>query len=211
MSFTVGLAILGGALTTGLLAYLGAASTEQRRTLDRISLESAAAAALGRIAAGEGVSLKPRALPPVQLNGRTILIQTSLPEGKYDLRGDPEPLILEALEKHGFDTFLPDPPADGGLETMSRAWGLSSSQEDCLRRFATLGRAPEEIRPDVVEEKLEGAFTAMAGDQVDLRVELPTSPGAYVLWVRARFTGQSEGWKLHDYRALQLPGPSPCR
>lgn len=211
MAFTIGLAILAGALTTGLLAYLSAANAEHRRTLDRISLESAAAAALGRMAAGEDMSLRPATLAALQLNGRTITVQTSLPEGKYDLRGDPEPLVLEALKTHGLAGGPLDAAAGGGLEAVSRAWRLSSGQEDCLRRFATLGRAPEEIRPDLVNGKLEGAFKAAAGDQVDLRAESPTPSGTRVLWVRARFAGQGEGWRLHDYRMLQLQEPGDCR
>lgn len=211
MAFTVGLAILGGALTTGLLAYLNAASAEHRRTLDRISLESAATAVLGRIAAGEDVSLTPTSLPPEQINGRMISVEVSSPMGKYDPRGDPESLVADALKARGFDRPVKEIVDAGGLGNASNIWKLSSSEEDCLRRFLTYGRAPAELSPDLAQKEPEGPAVIAAGDQLDLRLELQTASDFQILWVRARFTGQGGGWKLHDYRALQLPKQNLCR
>lgn len=211
MSFTLGLAILAGAVATGLQSYLRAASAEQRRTLDRISLETAAAATLGRMAAGAGVPLKTTTLTPERWNGRTIALQVSLPEGKHDLYGDPAESVMQVLQDLDFKHPLDDLEEIERLSDLSAIWALDAAQEDCLRSRLTLGRAPEEFHPVIADGDLEGTFTASAGDQVDLRASLDGPSTTLVLWTRARFTGQRSGWKLHDYRQLTLTPGSACQ
>lgn len=206
MSFTLGLAILGGAVATGLQNYIRSASAEQRRLSDRIALETAAATLLGQIAAGRPVPLKATSLPQAQVNGRSIAIEVSLPEGKRDLRGDQPEEIAAVFEALGINSSTKD---FRNLEALSQLRGISPSQEDCLRRVATLGRAPEEYRPSIADGSLDETFTVSAGDQIDLRLSL-VNPPARVLWIRARFTGQGSGWKLHDYRNLTLATETPC-
>lgn len=212
MSFTFGLAVFGSALAVGLRAYLAASTTQQRDILDRITLESAVNETLGRLAAGGIHSIKPTQQDDLDLNQRRVVIELSLPEGKRDLKGDPDVAVLEALQQHGLmhpDRDQPAPSSFETLEEISRAWRLSADKEDCLRRAATVGRAPEEFRPAAAPGDGEGLTrTVTAGDQVDIRASLTASPVTRVLWVRARFTGAADRpWRVHDYRILR-PGPS---
>ena len=101
MSFALGLALLGGGLSVGLQTYLRAAAREAGEALDRISLESAASEALGRIAAGEEHPVTPSTRPSLRLNGREVSVELSLPEGKRDLMDDPDDELEQALEPFG--------------------------------------------------------------------------------------------------------------
>ena len=209
MSFAFGLAVFGTALAVTLRAYLVAGAAEQRDILDRITLESAANDALGRLAAGQSHSIKPTNLAEIGLNDRRVAVELSLPEGKYDLQSDPYPLVLEALQRQGLTAAGQRKPATPSFETveaMSRGWRLSASEEDCLRRFVTVGRAPEAFRPEAASGDGEGLMRSIAaGDQVDVRVSLAAQSGVNVLWIRARFTGAAERpWRVHDYRILRL-------
>ena len=216
MSFAFGLAVFGSALAVGLRAYLVASATQQRDILDRITLESAVNETLGRLAAGEIHSIKPTPLDSLDLNQRRGAIDLSLPEGKRDLKGDPDVALLEILQQHGLtgpDREPPQPSRFASLEGLSRAWRLSAGQEDCLRRVVTLGRAPEEFRPTAAPGDGEDLTrTITAGDQVDVRASLTASPATRVLWVRVRFTGAPDRpWRVHDYRRLTLETTSvPC-
>jgi len=214
MSFAFGLAVFGTALAVGLRAYLAASTTQQRDILDRITLESAVNETLGRFAAGEVHSIKPTSLAELDLNQRRVAVDLSLPEGKRDLKGDPDTAVLEILQRHGLT--VPEqnaaPPSNfASLEGLSRAWRLSAGQEDCLRRLATVGRTPEVYRPEAAPGDGEGLMrTITAGDQVDVRASATASPATKVLWVRARFTGAVDGpWRVHDYRRLSLGPSSP--
>jgi hypothetical protein len=208
MSFALGLAILGAAVATGLHHYLRAAADQTRDVIDRISLESATSEAFGRIAAGEVHSVGPSQMNDFAVNGRAIVVELSLPEGKRDLAGDPPSELLEALERLVVaDRPRRQPPFAEleSLQELATVWRLSSAQEDCLRRTVTVGRAPEQFRPVAAAEG-DATRTAVAGDQVDLRVALSTGVHRKVLWTRARFTGQTGApWRLHDYRPLQMP------
>ncbi len=209
MSFAFGLAVFGTALAVSLRAYLVASATEQRDILDRITLESAAHEVLGRLAAGQTHSIKPTNLAEIELNQRRVATELSLPEGKYDLQGDPDSVVLEALQQLGLAAAGERKPAPSSFETlgtMSRGWRLSASEEDCLRRFATVGRAPEAFRAEAAPGGGEGLMRSIAaGDQVDVRVSLPAQSRVSVLWVRARFTGAVDRpWRVHEYRRLTL-------
>lgn len=218
MSFAFGLAVFGSALAVGLRAYLVASASEQRDILDRITLESAAHEMLGRLAAGEVHSIRPMQRDELGLNQRRVAIGLSLPEGKRDLKGDPDSEVLEVLQQHGLvspNRAQPAPSVFETLESMSRAWRLSADKEDCLRQVATVGRAPEEFRPAAAaatEDDLDVTRTISAGDQVDLRVSLTASGVTRTLWIRARFTGATDSpWRFHDYRRLTLKTTSTCR
>lgn len=213
MSFAFGLAVFGTTLAVALRAYLAACATEQRDILDRIALESATNDVLGRLAAGEVHAIKPVHLAGVELNQRRVALELSLPEGKYDLQVDPDRVVLDAVHGSGREVAGRGRPAPSGfnsVEELSRAWRLSAGEEDCLRRVATVGRAPEVYRPDAGPGGGEGLTRSVtAGDQVDVRASLVAESGVKVLWVRARFTGAAERpWRLHDYRRLQV-GPAP--
>lgn len=216
MSFAFGLAVFGTALAVGLRAYLVASATEQRDILDRMTLESAAHETLGRLAAGQSHSIKPTSLAEIGLNQRRVAVEMSLPEGKLDLQGDPEPVLRATLQQRGLTTAREDKPAPSSfasLAAMSRGWSLSASEEDCLRRLVTVGRTPEAFRPEAASGAREGLTRSVAaGDQVDVRVSLAARSGVKVIWVRARFTGATERpWQVHDYRRLQVrASPTPC-
>lgn len=216
MSFAFGLAVFGTALAVALRAYLVAGAAEQRDILDRITLESAANDVLGRLSAGEVHSIKPTSLAEIGLNRRRVAVELSLPEGKYDLQGDPYALVLKALQRHGLAAAGERKLATPSFETvgaLSRRWRLSASEEDCLRRIVTMGRAPEEFRAEAAPGDGEGSMRSIAaGDQVDVRVSLPAQSGVSVLWVRARFTGVVDRpWRVHDYRRLMLgTEQAPC-
>lgn len=212
MSFAFGLAVFGSAMAVALRAYLVAAAGEQREMLDRITLESAANDVLGRLAAGQSHSIKPSRLAEVELNQRQISVELSLPEGKHDLGGDPDQVVGRALldQDLSVSAALAGPLSTfDSLADLSRVLRLSATQEDCLRRVVTVGRAPEEYRPEAAAGGGEGlSRSAAVGDQVDLRVSLGRGAGQRVLWTRARFSGGPAGWALHDYRRLQ--GQTAC-
>lgn len=213
MSFALGLALLGGGLSVGLQSYLRAAARETGEALDRISLESAASEALGRIAAGEEHPVTPSTRPPLRLNGREIAVELSLPEGKRDLMGDPDDELGKALEPLGRGARdLPPVSARTSLSDLSAALRMSAAGEDCLRRLMTMGRAPEEFRPAAASGEPDRVRIAAGGDQVDLRVATAGAAGSRVLWLRARITGQvSNPWALHDYRSLRIGAPGDDR
>ena len=74
-----------------------------------------------------------------------------MPEGKFDLRRDPDRVVLEVIKARGLTTGGVDKPAPSSfasLEAMARGWRMSARQEDCLRDVVTLGRAPEAFRPE---------------------------------------------------------------
>lgn len=209
MSFAFGLAVFGTALAVALRAYLVASSAEQRDILDRITLESAANEVLGRLAVGQSHSIKPSSLAPIERNQRWVAVELSLPEGKHDLQGDPDRVVLEALQRRGLTTDREDKAAPTSFETleaMSRGWRLSAGEEDCLRRLVTVGRAPEAFRLEAAPGEGEGLTRSItAGDQVDVRASLTVPSGVKVLWIRARFTGAADRpWRVHDYRRLKL-------
>ncbi len=209
MSFAFGLAVFGTALSVALRAYLVASAAEQRDILDRITLESSANDVLGRFAAGEVHSIKPTNPADVRLNQRRVAVELSLPEGKLDLRGDPDLLVRSALQRGGLAKTGKEVPAPARFETveaLSRSWRLSAGEEDCLRRLVTLGRAPEAFRTEAASGDGKGLMRSIAaGDQVDVRVSLSARSGVSVLWLRARFTGAiSRPWRVHDYRRLKL-------
>ena len=215
MSFAFGLAVFGTALAVALRAYLAASAAEQRDILDQITLESAAHDVLGRLAAGEVHSIKPIQQAGMELNQRRVTVELSLPEGKQDLQGDPDRVVLDALNGYGREVAGKGRPAPSSFETlegMSAAWRLSAKEEDCLRRVATVGRAPEVYRPEAAPGGGEGLTRSVtAGDQVDIRASQVTSTGSRVLWIRARFTGAANRpWRIHDYRRLTLGTTQPA-
>lgn len=213
MSFAFGLAVFGGALAVGLRAYLVAAATQQREILDRITLESAAHEVLGRLSAGQVHSIRPSRLDDIALNSRQVSIDLSLPEGKYDLGTDPDSTVLGSLRDHGLGLAVgqkPVPSSFQSLEAMSRGWRMSAAEEDCLRQLITVGRAPEEFRPEAAPGKGDALTRSIAsGDQVDIRTSLEDRSGRRVLWMRARFSGYAtRPWQVHDFRRLTLTSPA---
>jgi len=215
MSFAFGLAILGGAVAVGVRAYIGATATEQREVMTRIALESAAADLLGRYSAGEAQPLRPTTLPMFEINGRSVSVEASLPEGKRDLNGDAPRPVQAALAPFGpQDGAAPATIRASSLVELSRRMRLSADREDCLRRVITAGRAPEEFRPEASAStgaQEEVVRVAATGDQTDLRVAVDGPAGRTVLWTRARFSGQAGGgWALHDYRVLRFSTREAC-
>jgi hypothetical protein len=203
MAFAVGLAIFGSALSTGLRAYLTTAAAEQRDILDRIALESAMNATLGQMVSNRE---SPVALVSEQsINGRVVKVELASPVFKYDLNGDDEEELMEALDPiaksgKGRDTT-------NGIRTLDqlvRTWRLSTKEEDCARRRVTAGRAPA---PRLADDVSSAELIAVAGvgDQLDLRASITSDRGELVMWVRARLTGQpTRPWRYQDYRILSI-------
>lgn len=203
MAFAVGLAIFGGALSTGLRAYLTAAAAEQGDILDRIALESAVNATLGQMVSDRE---SPIALNSEQsINLRVVKVEMGSPAFKYDLNGDADEQLMEALgpiaqSGKGRDTT-------NGIRTLDqlvRTWRLSTKEEDCARRWVTAGRAPA---PRLAEDESSEELIAIAGvgDQLDLRASITSDRGERVMWVRARLTGQpTRPWRYQDYRVLSI-------
>lgn len=210
MSFAFGLAVFGTALAVGLRSYLVAAATEQREILDRITLESATHDVLGRLSAGETHAIRPSRLADVQLNGRSVGVGLSLPEGKHDPGIDSDATVLEALRNRGLLEEAgrnSGPSSFDNLEAMSRGWQLSAVREDCLRAWITFGRSPEEFRSEAAPGEGTGLTrTISSGDQVDVRAALDSGSGQRVLWMRVRFSGSAiRPWQVHDFRRLFIP------
>lgn len=215
LSFAFGLAVLGGALAVGVQNYLKTVGIEQRRVLDRISLESAAAQVLGEIASGQAQPLRPTRLPDVDINGRRISVITSLPEGKHEPAMDDRREIGKILRRAGLASPRDYGAGDDSLAAFLASRGATAAQEDCLRRDLTYGRAPEAFRPEAAapEAQADGqaatalpapTWTAGSGDQIDIRLALSSPQGERILWLRARFGGEGRPWGLHDYRTLTV-------
>lgn len=202
VSFAFALVTLGTALAVSLRGYLAAAGRTERAILDRISMESAAAAHLGKVAAGEAVAVRPLSQAEILLNGRRIALETSLPDGKRDPSTDTSAEISEAFAQAGLTTPV-GPLKSTSLAALSESEKLSSSQEDCLRRWVTFGRSPAPYEPGARQGSTEDEVQGLsAGDQLDLRLSLRGRQGVSVLWLRVRMVGGNEGWVLHDYRPL---------
>lgn len=198
MSFAFGLAVFGTAMAVGLRAYLSAAADEGRDIRIRIALESAAASALGELAA-EGAA-KPQYETAFAGDRQTVSV--TLTGAKVDPAWDSAKVVADAARPVGL-VLDPDFAATaGGLANLSGHHRLNASREDCLRRVFTYGRGGA---PRIEEPAAIGGLAIRAGEQVDLRVQASSGP---VLWVRARFTGGDTGWRLHDYRRLH--GVTAC-
>lgn len=214
ISFALGLALLGSAIAVGLSHYLGAAVGRERAILDRITLESAAAAELGRLSRGVPHPAAPHERE-MALNGRSVTVALSMPAGKHDLAGDARAVLAARLDEARLPNGLAERPATGadGLALRASRLGLAPAEEDRMRRLFTLGRAPGLLDPlagegaDMEVERILGA-----GDQVDVRVAFRALGGEHVLWLRARHLGEESGaWALHDHRRLRIThGGSPA-
>ncbi|HYC74694.1 hypothetical protein [Brevundimonas sp.] len=201
ISFATGLALFGGALAVGLQAYLAAAADEAREIRTRIALESAVAAALGRLTAGQSAALE----QPAEASGKPDIL-ISLVSAKADSAADDLEVVRAALAQAGVEmTGSVDPSETPDMASLSRRLRLNAAAEDCLRRALTYGRAPAVRAEAVAISAIQGVS---AGDQLDVRARLQTEDGERALWVRARFTGRADGWVVHDYR--RLTGPFTC-
>ncbi len=200
MSFTVGLAIFASALATGLGSYIRAVATEERLIREDIVLESAAAAVLGRLAAGDTVA----SVEANERQGRSIKVSVSPTSLRFDLATDEAEAIRIAGAKAGLQIDPEVARVSEGLAVLSAQMRLGPSAEDCLRQSFTYGRGGQSMGGATT---LPATIRVQPGDQVDVRASTSGAP-ATVLWVRARFTDDESGWALHDYRRLR--GVTPC-
>ena len=211
VSFAFALVTLGTALAISLRGYLAAAGRTEQRIIDRISMESGAAAYLGQTASGRSQSIGPETLPPFFLNGRRVMIEVSLPEGKLDLSADDPKKLGDALKVENLPPEIAEAVRETeqhGLADVSRLASLSAVEEDCLRRGFTLGRAPDAFEPLAARVVSTSALRQPGpGDQVDLRLGLNPQSRTQTLWLRVRFSGGIRGWSFHDYRMLSLGAP----
>ncbi|MFN4040031.1 MAG: hypothetical protein ACK4I0_00005 [Brevundimonas sp.] len=201
-----GLAALGTGLGAALTHYIRSSIDRERGIVDRISLESAVALAAGRLAAGAEHRLAPHDVEPVVLNGRSVALWMSLPEGKHDLVMDEEAELAEVLEASDLPrslTVTAQNETGTGLARLSASSKLTAAQEDQLRRRFTVGRAPEPLAPEAMQPDGDDVRTIAPGDQIDLRAELASQRFQSVLWVRLRFGGERV-WRTHDYRQLRV-------
>lgn len=202
MSFAFALVAMGTALAVSLRGYLTAAGRTEQRVIDRISMESVAAAYLGKIAAGEAVALGPSVQPEMVLNARGVILEASLPEGKRDPSGDTFAEVADAFAQAGLPT--PSQPIKSpSLTELSKSQKLGSSQEDCLRRVMTFGRYPAAYEPTARWGSTEWRTQNLtAGDQIDLRLSVEGRQNRSIVWMRARVVGGDAAWAVHDYRLL---------
>lgn len=194
-----------------------AAARSKHDLTERVSLEAAVTATADALVTGGPKPLAAHAGPPVVVNGRTVDVQISAPQGKYDLNGDEPAVIVQALAAFG----APEPlqakvalalagktaeTSIAGFRDFSAAARLSSAEEDCLRRWVTLGRWPGPLDESGIGAAGDGAAVRSLGpgDQADIRASLAVAGGrSRVLWARLRFTGeQAEPWRAHDWRFL---------
>lgn len=202
VTFAFGLATLGTALAVSARSYLASAASRERTILDRISLESVAALTLADLAIRNERPL--RSVSTASINGRSIAIELSIPETKFDLTMDDEQTIRKAWAD--FPGFGPAEFMDG-LAPWSRSKGSTAVIEDCARTYLTFGRAPEPLDATLIRSEAPEALRLVSGDQVDLRIRVSGKSGR-TLWVRERFIGP--GWSRHDYRMLAGTKSQPC-
>lgn len=201
VTFAFGLATLGAALAVSARSYIESAALRERAILDRISLESAASQALADIAASGARPLGPVQLDAVRINSRSLETEVSIPEAKVDLGMDDETRIREVVSQFAAGPSIDQTGTHQGLAAWARDAGLSTAAEDCLRRRATFGRAPEPFSK-ALGSGADQESRLGVGDQVDLRVQLEIDGMSRVLWVRARYVGGETEWRIHDYRRL---------
>ncbi|WP_162938766.1 hypothetical protein [Brevundimonas naejangsanensis] len=209
VSFAFGLATLGAALAVSARSYLVSAASRERAILDRISLESVAAQTLADIAIKRERPSQALQLEPVLINGRLIMVEASIPEIKVDLAMDDDEVIRSAMggtKDHG-EVFK----GISGMAAWASAAGLSTVEEDCIRRVATFGRAPETFAASLRLPEAPLNVRLERGDQVDVRAILKKGRADQVLWVRARFDNPQVAWRVHDYRKLDGKLSRQCR
>lgn len=208
VTFAFGLATLGTAVAVSVRAYLAAAVHQEEAILDRIALETATNLTLGRLSRAGVVS-------EVQTTdaytaGRRVSVALSSPGQKIDLIDDADKDIDEALREAGIEvlrTRWDHARASGGMALFSSRLGLTTTQEDCVRRVTTFGRAPAPLETGAFAE----GRTLAPGEQVDVRAEVIEDGARAVLWTRARFTGsETTPWLVHDYRRL-MGEPAACQ
>lgn len=213
VTFAFALATLGTVMVVSLRSYVARAAGQERALIDRISLDSAAVKILGELAAGGEHPIAPFTAPALTINGRSVVVETSLPEGKQDLAMDGADALIRDLDKAGLPNGIEALAGDKsrGLSDIARLAGLTADSEDCLRRRFTLGRAPEELEP-LASVGSQSKFTRRAtpGDQVDLRAAIIRGEREDILWVRARFTGVGLAWKIHEDRRLRFTSNEAC-
>lgn len=209
--------------------YRKAAARSERDLLDRVTLESAVAAQADALLVGPAQPLAAHQGLLFALNGRTVSVEVSAPQGKFDLNGDGADSIDQGLAVNGLPAALRDRlvraatarDAAGqassirSLRDVAAALSLSQTEEDCARRWVTVGRWPGPMDDAGIGRAAEGAAvrTIGPGDQADLRAETAGRGGRRVLWARLRFTGELERpWRAHDWRFLQpaAAGAAAC-
>lgn len=204
--------------------YRKAAARAERELLERVTLESGVAAQADALLIGPPSPLAAHSGLTFAINGQTVTVEVSAPQGKYDLNGDSAESIGQGLSVYGFEPGLRDRltgavaagQAAGGaarfesLRDLAAALDLSQTQEDCVRRWLTVGRWPGPMDDTGVGKAGKDAATRRLspGDQVDLRAVVEQRGGGRrVLWARLRYTGDAgEPWKVHGWRFLQPGG-----
>ena len=204
--------------------YHKTAARTERELLERVTLESAVAAQADALLIGPQAPLAAHPGLTFAINGRTVTVEVSAPQGKYDLNGDTAETIGQGLAVYGFEPTLRDRitgvVAAGeaaseaarfeSLRDLAAALELSQTQEDCVRRWLTVGRWPGPMDDTGTGNAGKDAATRRLspGDQVDLRAVVDQRDGGQrMLWARLRYTGDAgEPWGVHDWRFLQPGG-----
>ena len=204
--------------------YRKAAARAESELLERVTLESGVAAQADALLIGPPSPLAAHPGLTFAINGRTVTVEVSAPQGKYDLNGDSAESIGQGLSVYGFEPALRDRisglvaagQAAGGaarfesLLDLAAALELSQTQEDCVRRWLTVGRWPGPMDDTGVGNAGKHAATRRfsPGDQADIRAVVEQRGGGRrVLWARLRHTGDAaEPWGVHDWRFLQPGG-----
>jgi len=209
--------------------YRKAAARAERELMDRVTLESAVAAQADALLTGPPAPLATHPGLTFALNGRTVTVEVSAPQGKYDLNGDGAEAIGQGLAVWGMDEGLrkklagasatPTTRVDS-LRDVAAALRLSQAEEDCARRWITLGRRPGPMDTTGLGTAGKDAATRSIGpsDQADLRAAVTGGGGKAgggsprVLWARLRFTGDvDQPWRVHDWRFLRpAAGAAAC-
>jgi hypothetical protein len=204
--------------------YRKAAARSERELLERVTLDSAVTAQADALLVGPPTPLAAHPGLTFAINGKTVTVEVSAPQGKYDLNGDTAQAIGQGLSVYGFEPVLRDRiigvvaagQAAGGaarfesLRDLAAALDLSQTQEDCIRRWLTVGRWPGAMDNTGVGKAGRDAPMRRfsPGDQADLRAVVEQRGGGRrVLWARLRYTGDAiDPWKAHDWRLLQPGG-----
>lgn len=224
LAFSI-MAVAAG-LTGMVIVRAKAARQKDNDVFARITLESAAQAALAQLER-DGVPQTDRWSADFTLNGRTVRVTYIAVGYEADFNDDPIETVLAAVPGPALQAriaralALPPLKPDGSpvraqfqrMRDFMAAVQASPGEEDCLRGRLTLGRQTMAPTPRPERTALTPPTAAvLPGEVLVVRASLDSARYQDVLWERTRFSGvKGAAWHIHDWRMLRLsPGAQLC-